>query len=157
MKLLCDEMYPRALADHLRADGIDALTAGEAGLAGRPDQDLLEAAAADGRVVLTENVADFVRLAGAWVSAGRHHPGVLIALSSRFSRRPAGIARSPQLSGRLWPKPCKTASSTLISRFGMAFAAPGPPAEQQMTWCRPGASLVPSRRQASVTRWYTLG
>jgi hypothetical protein len=39
---------------------------------------------------LTENVADFARIAADHLSAGRHHPGVLIALSSRFSRRPAG-------------------------------------------------------------------
>ena len=47
-------------------------------------------AVADSYVLLTENVADFVRIAADHLTAGHHHPGVLIALSSRFSRRPAG-------------------------------------------------------------------
>ena len=41
-------------------------------------------------MLLTENVADFARIAADHLTAGQHHPGVLIALSSRFSRRPAG-------------------------------------------------------------------
>lgn len=91
MKLLLDEMYPPALADALRTGGIEASTAAQQGLAGRSDADLLDAAAAGRRVLLTENVADFARLAVERVAGGGHHPGVLIALSSRFSRRPGGI------------------------------------------------------------------
>lgn len=91
MKLLLDEMYPPALADALRSGGVEASTATELGLAGRSDPDILAAAAAGGYVLLTENVSDFARLAGECLTSGAHHPGVLIALSSRFSRRPAGI------------------------------------------------------------------
>ena len=91
MRLLIDEMYPPSLAVALRAQGIDAFTAQELGLAGRSDQDLLAVAIVDGYVVLTENVGDFARVAGEHLTAGGHHPGVLIALSSRFSRRPNGI------------------------------------------------------------------
>jgi hypothetical protein len=43
------------------------------------------------RVVLTENAGDFVRIAAEHSTAGGQHAGVLTALSSRFSRRPAGI------------------------------------------------------------------
>jgi len=39
---------------------------------------------------LTANVRDFAQLCGEHVAARGHHCGVLIALSSRFSRRPAG-------------------------------------------------------------------
>ncbi|MEJ7892599.1 MAG: DUF5615 family PIN-like protein [Solirubrobacteraceae bacterium] len=92
MRLLLDEMYPRALAEALRTAGIDAVTVAEVGLAGRSDDDVLEAAAAGGYVLLTENVADFARIAADWLTAGRRHPGVLIALSSRFTRRPGGRA-----------------------------------------------------------------
>ena len=91
MKLLLDEMYPPALAKTLRAAGIEAATVVEIGLAGRSDPDVLATAAADGYVLLTENVADFARIAAEHVVGGGHHPGVLIALSSRFSRRPGGI------------------------------------------------------------------
>ena len=40
--------------------------------------------------MLTENVGDFARIAADHSTGGGHHPGLLIALSSRFSRRPAG-------------------------------------------------------------------
>lgn len=92
MNLLLDEMYPPALAEALRAGGIEARTVIELGLAGRSDPDLLTAAAVDGCVLVTENVADFARLAGEHLTAGGHHSGVLIALSSRFTRRRGGVA-----------------------------------------------------------------
>jgi len=90
VKLLLDEMYPDKLAQVLRDRGIDAATVTEIGLAGRSDADVLCAAVDGGIVLLTENISDFARLSGEHVAAGRHHFGVLIALSSRFSRRPAG-------------------------------------------------------------------
>ena len=52
--------------------------------------DLFATAVADGYVLLTENVAGFARIPADHITAGQQHPGVLIALSSRFSRRPAG-------------------------------------------------------------------
>jgi predicted nuclease of predicted toxin-antitoxin system len=90
LKLLLDEMYPRALADALRDIGIDSCTVSELGLAGRSDLDLFETAIAQGYAVLTENVSDFAQICAEHVTAGHHHPGVLIALSTRFSRRPSG-------------------------------------------------------------------
>jgi hypothetical protein len=49
------------------------------------------AAVAAGYCVLTENVGDFAPIAAEHSTAGGDHHGVLIALSSPFSRRPAGI------------------------------------------------------------------
>lgn len=93
MKLLLDEMYPAVLAERLRAAGIEAAPAEELGLAGRSDPDLFAAAVAEGYPLLTENVADFARISADHLNAGRHHPGLLLALSSRFLRRPAGIGQ----------------------------------------------------------------
>ena len=93
MKLLLDEMYPPTLAQVLRAGGIETSTVAERGLAGRSDPDVLDSAAADGHVLLTENVSDFARIAAERISAGGHHPGVLIALCSRFSRRTGGLPK----------------------------------------------------------------
>ena len=98
MKLLVDEMYPPILASELRAVGIEASTVKELGLAGRADPDVMAAAIASGCVLLTENVADFARIATDHLNAGGHHPGVLFALSSRFSRRTAGV---PKLVGAI--------------------------------------------------------
>ena len=91
MRLLLDETYPPALAEVLRGADIEAHTAAELGLAGRSDPDLFATAVAEGLTVLTENVADFARISAEHLTAGRHHPGVLVALSGRFSRRPAGV------------------------------------------------------------------
>lgn len=92
MKLLLDEMYPARLAAALSASGIKATTVAELGLAGSADPDVFAAAVASGYTVLTENVGDFTRLAAEHSTAGGHHHGLLIALSSRFSRQPAGSA-----------------------------------------------------------------
>jgi Domain of unknown function (DUF5615) len=88
VKLLLDEMYSARHAEALRDANLDAVTVAELGLAGRSDFDVFATAAADGYVLLTENVADFARIAADHLAGGHHHPGVLIALSSRFSRRP---------------------------------------------------------------------
>lgn len=90
MKLLLDEMYADKLAQALRDRGIDAVTVAEIGMAGRSDADVFAVAVDGGYALLTENVSDFARLCDERVAAGGHHFGVLIALSSRFSRRPAG-------------------------------------------------------------------
>ncbi len=92
-------MYPRALADALRDIGIDSCTVSELGLAGRSDLDLFETAIAQGYAVLTENVSDFAQICAEHVTAGHHHPGVLIALSTRFSRRPSGRSTLTPLFG----------------------------------------------------------
>jgi predicted nuclease of predicted toxin-antitoxin system len=93
LKVLLDEMYPPALAEGLRAGGLEASTVAERGLAGRSDPDVLATAAAEGYVLLSENVSDFARIAADRLTAGEHHAGVLIALSSRFPRRRGGIPR----------------------------------------------------------------
>lgn len=62
-------------------------------MAGTPDPQGFASAVGDRRAVLTENVADTVAIAAQHSTTGGHHPGVLIALSHRFSRRPAGYGR----------------------------------------------------------------
>jgi hypothetical protein len=91
VKILVDEMYPATVAGALEAAGIEATTVADLRLAGASDSEVFGAAAAGGYSVLTENVGDFARIAAEHSTAGGHHHGVLIALSSRFSRRPAGI------------------------------------------------------------------
>jgi predicted nuclease of predicted toxin-antitoxin system len=53
MKLLLDQGLPRSSAALLRERGIDAVHAGESGLATASDQAILEAARLDGRVIVT--------------------------------------------------------------------------------------------------------
>jgi hypothetical protein len=91
VRILVDEMYPATVAGALLAAGIDAVTVADIRLGGASDPEVFDAAIADGYTVLTENVGDFARIAAEQSTSGGHHHGVLIALSSRFSRRPAGI------------------------------------------------------------------
>jgi hypothetical protein len=91
VKVLVDEMYPATVPEALRAAGIEATTVTDLRLAGASDPEVFGAALLGGYCVLTENVGDFTRIAAEHSMAGGHHHGVLIALSSRCSRRPAGI------------------------------------------------------------------
>ena len=90
MKLLLDEIYPPALAGALRAAGIETATVADLQLRGSTDPEVFAAATIGGYALLTENVGDFTRVAADHSTSGGHHHGLLIALSSRFSRRPAG-------------------------------------------------------------------
>jgi predicted nuclease of predicted toxin-antitoxin system len=56
-----DEHVPHAVAEALRRRGIDVVTAGEAGLRGTPDAELLAHSHAAGRVLVTHD-SDFLRL-----------------------------------------------------------------------------------------------
>jgi Domain of unknown function (DUF5615) len=91
VKILVDEMHPASVAGALEAAGIEATTVADLRLAGATDPEVFGAAVPGGYSVLTANVGDFARIAAEHSLAGGHHHGVLIALSSRFSRRPAGI------------------------------------------------------------------
>lgn len=91
MKLLLDEMYSNVLAEALRTVDVDVSTVIGLGLAGRSDPDVFAVAVAQDLAILTENVADFARISADHLTSGHHHPGVVVALSSRFSRRRAGI------------------------------------------------------------------
>lgn len=93
MRLLLDEMYPRRLAERLRADGHDVVAVVELpGLVGRTDDEVVRWARENGRVVVTENVVDYAPLDPA------DHPGLLLVNSRRWPRTPSGL---PRLSAAL--------------------------------------------------------
>jgi predicted nuclease of predicted toxin-antitoxin system len=61
LRFLLDEHYPGWLAEDLAADGIEAvaLTAHRPALRGVDDQRVLQAAVAEHRIVVTEDVSTF--------------------------------------------------------------------------------------------------
>jgi hypothetical protein len=85
-RLLLDEMYPPLLADVLREKGHDVRAVATSELAGADDATVLDAATADGRCLLTENVRDFAVLARYTT-----HGGLLLANSRRWPRSRNGI------------------------------------------------------------------
>jgi predicted nuclease of predicted toxin-antitoxin system len=103
IRFLLDEHYPGWLADELVAAGVDAvaLNAHRPGLRGADDQRVLETAAAEGRVVITEDVSTF-SIAIALVP---HHVGVVYCHHARFPRTKAGLNKLRRALGALAADP----------------------------------------------------
>ena len=76
---MLDENVQASVAEGLRGRGVDAATVWEWGLEGATDEDLLREAAKRGRVVVTYNVRDFVKLHIRWVEEGRKHCGIIVS------------------------------------------------------------------------------
>ena len=79
--LYFDEHVQRALAEMLTARGHDVLTARDAGRAGRgiSDEDQLQYAADNLRVMVSYNAGDFMLLASEWQRLGKEHAGILLS------------------------------------------------------------------------------
>lgn len=87
MKLLLDEMHAPAVAAELRASGHDAVAVTERPeLIGISDHELLVAATAEGRALVTENVKDFAALSHRWTASGDGHAGLVFTHPRRFPR-----------------------------------------------------------------------
>ncbi|MGD0082734.1 MAG: DUF5615 family PIN-like protein [Acidimicrobiales bacterium] len=92
MKVLLDVHHSPRAAEQLRQNGYDVLAVAEdSRLCTLADEDLLRAATAAGRAVVTENVKDFDRIVRNWASTGERHGGVIFTSPRRFER-----ARSTQ-------------------------------------------------------------
>jgi hypothetical protein len=78
-RFLLDECLNPAVAEALRTMGLDcsAVTEREE-LRSLPDEDVLGHAAADGRVLVTEDSGDYSVLARAWAASGRDHAGIIL-------------------------------------------------------------------------------
>ncbi len=63
----------------LRSRGIDLLTAADAGMIRRRDEDHLDLATSQGRALYSFNVGDFHEIHREWQSGGRVHAGIILA------------------------------------------------------------------------------
>lgn len=75
----------RAVVSGLRARGIDATSALEVGMADSSDEEQLEFARTEGRVLSSFNVADFQRIHTQYLSQGETHAGIILAAQQRYS------------------------------------------------------------------------
>jgi hypothetical protein len=80
-----EDSMRRSLVRALRARGVDVITALEAGIIGRTDEQQLECATTQGRVLYSFNVAHLYRLHTAYVTQGRSHAGIVLARQQRYS------------------------------------------------------------------------
>lgn len=69
------------------------VTAAERGWQALDDESLLVNCAAEGRVLLTNNVADFAVLARQWQAEGRHHAGLVFTSDSSMPRTRRTVGR----------------------------------------------------------------
>lgn len=87
MKLLLDEMYPKAIAEGLRARGHDAVAIVEVPeLRNVSDAEVFAAAQREQRAVVTENVPDFVPIANEHDAGGQAHYGLVLVHPSKYPR-----------------------------------------------------------------------
>ena len=114
VKLLLDEMHAPVIAESLVSESFDVVAvAGEPGLRGMPDEDLLVYATSLGRALVTENVVDFMPLAMRWTGTSTAHAGLIFTNPKRFNRAtvayPGNLTRGlrhfladPPISGESW-------------------------------------------------------
>ena len=103
MKLLIDEMYPPAIAEQLRDRGhdVDAVTA-RPELRASSDEELFGLAQGERRAVVTENIADFCRIADSRDERGKPHHGLVLAHPVKYPRGdPRTIGRMVTALGKL--------------------------------------------------------
>lgn len=88
MRLLIDEMHSPRVAAALRGDGWDVMAvATDSSLRSLSDASLLEFATNSGRVIVTEDGADFARLAALATATGGSYGGIIITDPARFLRK----------------------------------------------------------------------
>lgn len=75
----------RDLVRALRARGVDVITALEAGMIERQDEEHLVYATVQGRVLYSFNVGDLYRIHTDFLGLGRSHAGIILARQQRYS------------------------------------------------------------------------
>ncbi len=88
---LDEDTQSEALIQALRSRGVSLLTTSEAGRSKQGDEEQLRFAATQGRVLLTSNIADFVRLHTEWLKTGASHCGIILIRQQKWG--PGELAR----------------------------------------------------------------
>jgi predicted nuclease of predicted toxin-antitoxin system len=85
--LLLDEIWPAMIAEQLRLRGYDVVAVSERlDLRTKSDEVIFHAARAEGRAVVSENAADYRRLARQRAHLGQQHAGIILTSNRRFPR-----------------------------------------------------------------------
>ena len=93
MKWLIDEMLPAATCARLAALGHDAVSVHDVGLGGADDERVFERAVREGRVVVTENFADYALLLEQRLARAEPTVPVVFVHKASLPRRGALAAR----------------------------------------------------------------
>ena len=101
MKIAIDHHYLATIAAVLRQHGHDAVTALERGWDREDDESLLSLCGAEGRALLTNNVADFAVIVRRWAADGRRHAGLIFTSDASMPRTRAATGRYVELLERI--------------------------------------------------------
>jgi hypothetical protein len=82
---LDEDAMRKSLVFALRARNVDVLTAAEADMINRPDEEHLVAASGFGRTLLTYNTGDYCALHQRWMSQARPDAGIVVAAQQHHS------------------------------------------------------------------------
>jgi predicted nuclease of predicted toxin-antitoxin system len=94
VKILLDEMLDAVIAERLRQRGHDAVAVqGNPDLQGKKDPELLQAAHALGRVLVTDNIQDFARLHQLLAATGQEHAEIILVSPATFPRAKGTIRK----------------------------------------------------------------
>ena len=94
MRLLLDEHLPPRIAVQLRLQGHDVVAVVERpDLHRSADETLWATARTERRMIVTQDVGDFMRLASQDAAIGKPHPGLVLIHHRRFSRGNRHIGR----------------------------------------------------------------
>src|SRR5438874_3670725 len=98
------------MAEQLRLRGHDAVGVDERiDLRGASDEVLVDVAAREGRVIVTRNIRDFVRIHNERAGRGDHHGGILLVHGRRF---PEGRGAVGRLVTALHERLCASSDAT---------------------------------------------
>jgi hypothetical protein len=112
VRALIDEQLSAGIAELLRRRGCDVIAVTErADLTQRSDAQIMEAAAAERRAVVTNNIKDFRPLAAARLAAGRGHAGLILVPSTRSRTAGATLPLADAIQGILAANPDGIADS----------------------------------------------
>jgi predicted nuclease of predicted toxin-antitoxin system len=91
--LALDHHYSPLIATRLREAGHDAVAAQDRGWGREEDEALLVICAAEGRTLLTNDVADFTTIYRRWAGEGRSHSGLVFTSDASMPRSRNTIGR----------------------------------------------------------------
>jgi len=80
-----EDSMKQALVTALRNAGVDTITPSDVNRTGYPDEEQLEWATGEGRVLYTANIGDFCRIHSVLMAQGVSHAGIIMVQQQRYS------------------------------------------------------------------------
>jgi predicted nuclease of predicted toxin-antitoxin system len=90
VRLFLDEQISPVVSSRLREQGFNVVSPHDLGTCGGGDLDQFAWSAADGRAIVTYNVADFRLLADQYLSRGQNHFGLILVSERTMPQRDLG-------------------------------------------------------------------